>query len=98
MSSPQRTTRARWSGLLIAVVTLILVWLFVRDLDGAQLRRAFTSADLKLAGLAVLTTLLTYVIRAWRWQTMLKPLGHVRFAPAFRATVIGFFPFPMRAG
>jgi uncharacterized protein (TIRG00374 family) len=98
MSSSPSTSRARWSGALIAVLTLVLVWLFVRDLDGAALRRAFTSADMRLVGLAVLTTLQTYVIRAWRWQTMLRPLGQVHFGPAFRTTVIGFFPFPARAG
>jgi uncharacterized protein (TIRG00374 family) len=98
MPNPPSTSRARWSGALIGLLTLVLVWLFVRDLDGAALRRAFTSADLKLVGIAVLTTLQTYVIRAWRWQTMLRPLGQVHFAPAFRTTVIGFFPFPARAG
>src|SRR5688572_8509621 len=98
MPNPPSTSRARWSGALIGLLTLVLVWLFIRDLDGAALRRAFTSADLRLVGLAVLTTLQTYVIRAWRWQTMLRPLGHVHFGPAFRTTVIGFFPFPARAG
>jgi uncharacterized protein (TIRG00374 family) len=98
MSKPHSTIRARWSGALIAVLTFFLLWLFFRDLNGAELRRAFASADLRLVGLAVLTTLQTYVIRAWRWQTMLRPLGHVHFAPAFRTTVIGFFPFPARAG
>jgi len=98
MSQPQSTTRARWSGALIAILTGALLWWFIRDLDGAALRRAFTSADMRLVGLAVLTTLQTYVIRAWRWQTMLRPLGQVHFGPAFRTTVIGFFPFPARAG
>src|SRR5688572_28482566 len=98
MPNPPSTSRARWSGALIGLLTLVLVWLFIRDLDGAALRRAFTSADLRLVGLAVLITVQTYVIRAWRWQTMLRPLGHVHFAPAFRTTVIGFFPFPARAG
>ena len=98
MPNPPSTSRARWSGALIGLLTIVLVWLFIRDLDGAALRRAFTSADLTLVGLAVLTTLQTYVIRAWRWQTMLRPLGQVHFGPAFRATVIGFFPFPARAG
>jgi len=98
MSNLQSTSRARWSGALIALLTIVLVWLFVRELDGAALRRAFMTADLRFVGLAVLTTLQTYVIRAWRWQRMLRPLGRVHFSPAFRTTVIGFFPFPARAG
>ncbi len=100
MSSSSSTTR-RWSGLLIAALTIFLLWLFVRDLDGTELRRAFASADLRLVALAVVTTLQTYLIRAWRWQTMLRPLGQVRFGPAFRTTVIGFtatFLLPARVG
>src|SRR5262249_26105912 len=62
------------------------------------LRQAFEAADFKLIAVAVLTTLQTYLIRAWRWQTMLKPVGRVGFWRAFRATVIGFFPFPARLG
>lgn len=101
MSSSPRTFRIPWSGGLIAGLTLLLLWLFVRNLDGQELRNAFARADLRLVGLAVLTTLQTYLIRAWRWQTMLRPLGHVRFGPAFRTTVIGFtatFLLPARVG
>ncbi len=77
------------------------MWLFVRNLDGAELRRAFGAADLSLVGLAVLATLQTYLIRAWRWQALLRPLGRVPFGPAFRITVIGFtatFLLPARPG
>jgi len=101
MSSPPRTIRVPWSGLLVAGLTAVLVWMFVRDLDGAALQHAFATAHFGLIALGVLTTLQTYLIRAWRWQTMLKPLGHVRFGPAFRTTIIGFtatFLLPARAG
>jgi len=101
MSTPASTKRIPWSGILIAGLTLLLLWLFVRNLNGEELRHAFARADLRLVGLAVLTTLQTYLIRAWRWQTMLRPLGHVHFGPAFRTTVIGFtatFLLPARVG
>ena len=80
---------------------MFLLWLFVRNLDGAELRRAFASAHLGLLALAVVTTLQTYLIRAWRWQALLSPLGAVRFGPAFRTTIIGFtatFLLPARVG
>lgn len=44
---------------------------------------------------------LTYVIRAWRWQYLLRPIGPTRFRTAFRTTVIGFAALgvlPARAG
>jgi uncharacterized protein (TIRG00374 family) len=45
--------------------------------------------------------ILTYVIRAWRWQYLLHPIGPTRFRTAFRTTVIGFAALgvlPARAG
>ncbi len=80
---------------------MFLLWLFVRNLDAAELRRAFASAHPGLLALAVVTTLQTYLIRAWRWQALLSPLGAVRFGPAFRTTIIGFtatFLLPARVG
>jgi uncharacterized protein (TIRG00374 family) len=50
---------------------------------------------------AVATTMLTYALRALRWQYLLAGLGPTRFPVAFRATVIGFaasFLLPARAG
>ena len=41
------------------------------------------------------------VLRALRWQYLLAPIGHTRFVPAFRTTVIGFAAsavLPARAG
>jgi glycosyltransferase 2 family protein len=98
MSNPNKASRARWSGIAIAVITIGSLWVFALDLNPAELKRAFASADFRLVGLAVITTLQTYAIRTWRWQTMLRPIGSVRFWRAFRATVIGFFPFPARLG
>lgn len=101
MSSPTPASRIPWSGLIVAAVTLALLWWFVRDLDAGELRRAFASANPWLLAAAVLTTLQTYLIRAWRWQVMLAPLGTVHFGPAFRTTIIGFtatFLLPARVG
>jgi glycosyltransferase 2 family protein len=51
--------------------------------------------------LALVATFATYVLRAWRWQSLLAPIGATRFSVAFRTTVIGFaasFLLPARAG
>jgi uncharacterized protein (TIRG00374 family) len=71
-------------------LTVFLVWLFVRNLERAALQRAFASANWGLLALGVVITLQTYLLRTWRWQALLRPLGPVRFAPAFKATIIGF--------
>lgn len=90
-----------WSGVAITALTAGLLWWFVKDLDGAELGRAFSAANPWLLGVAVLVTVQTYFIRAWRWQTLLSPLGDVGFGPAFRTTVIGFMAtalLPARVG
>jgi len=101
MSSSPHTFRIPWSGLLIAGLTALLLWAFARNLHWSEVRQAFATANLGLITLAVLTTLQTYLIRAWRWQALLRPLGDVPFGPAFRTTVIGFtalFLLPARVG
>jgi hypothetical protein len=47
-------------------------------------------ADRTWIAAAVVMTLFGYVLRAWRWQALLRPIGAVRFRTAFRTTVIGF--------
>ena len=62
-----------------------------------QVRRA--RLDLLIAGFVAVV--LTYVIRAYRWQYLLNPIGPTRFRTAFRTTVIGFAALgvlPARAG
>ena len=93
--------RSRLRTVAICLLTVGLLAFFLRNADWsavwAETRRA---QPLYLAG-ALLLTALTYVIRAFRWQYLLAPLGSVRFGPAFRATVIGFaatFLLPARAG
>jgi uncharacterized protein (TIRG00374 family) len=59
------------------------------------------SARADLLVVALVLTVLMYVVRAERWQYLLAPLGPTRFGVAFRTTVIGFaasFVLPARAG
>lgn len=94
-------TRVPWSGLIVAALTLALLYLLFRDVDLDQLLASFAAAHPGHLALVVVVTLQTYLIRAWRWQALLAPLGRVRFRPAFRTTVIGFtatFILPARVG
>jgi hypothetical protein len=93
--------RLRVRTVLILVLTLGLLAFFLRNADvGAiwsETRRARPSM---LLG-ALTATLFTYILRAFRWQYLLAPIGHTRFANALRTTVIGFaatFLLPARAG
>ena len=93
--------RLRWHTVFIAALTLGLLWLFFRNIELHETWRAITHARPGLILAAVVVTLLTYIVRAWRWQALLRPIGQARFRTAFRTTVIGFtatFLLPARIG
>lgn len=86
---------------LIFLLTLGLVAYAFRNVELASVWAETRRADPGLLVLAVLITGLTYAMRAWRWQSLLAPIGPTHFSTAFRTTVIGFaasFLLPARAG
>lgn len=93
--------RPRVRTALILLVTAGLLAFFLRGADMAGVWAETRRADPRLLFLALLATFLTYVLRAWRWQSMLAPLGPTRFSTALRTTIIGFAAsavLPARAG
>ena len=93
--------RFRWHTLFVAALTAGLLWLFFDNIDLEETWQAITHAHVGLIALAVLVVLMTYLIRAWRWQALLRPIGDAAFSTAFRTTVIGFtatFLLPARVG
>lgn len=93
--------RSRIRAVLILVFTIALLAFFFRDANFAEVWAETRRADPVLLVLAVSITALTWVLRAWRWQSLLAPIGRTHFGNAFRTTVIGFaasFFLPARAG
>jgi uncharacterized protein (TIRG00374 family) len=93
--------RSRIRTVLIIAVTLALLAFFFRDANFANVWAETRRADPWRLLAAVVLTGITYAFRAWRWQSLLAPIGATRFGNAFRATVIGFaasFILPARAG
>ena len=87
--------------IIVSVLAIALFAWFLRHANlgdvWLQVRRA--RADLLIAGF--FAVILTYVIRAYRWQFLLHPIGPTRFRTALRTTVIGFAALgllPARAG
>jgi len=88
------------TGIVIALAIGLLAF-FLRNADLAGVWAEIRHGQPLLLGLALITTMTTYVLRARRWQCLLAGIGPTRFATAFRATVIGFaasFLLPARAG
>jgi uncharacterized protein (TIRG00374 family) len=87
--------------IIIIVLSIGLLAVFLRgahlDVVWAEIRQA----NNWLLALSVAVTVLTMALRGLRWQYLLAPIGHARFWPAFRATMIGFAAsavLPARAG
>src|SRR5262245_25081291 len=90
MSSPPVRSRVPWHAILIAALTIGLVAWFLLNINIREAWHAMLAAHFGWIAVSVLVTFQTYVIRAWRWQSLLKPIGHASFRTAFRTTVIGF--------
>jgi glycosyltransferase 2 family protein len=92
---------SRVRTVLIFLLTFGLLAFFLRNADMRAVWAETRQARPGLLVGAIVITALTYVLRAFRWQYLLAPLGPTRFATAFRTTVIGFaasFLLPARAG
>jgi uncharacterized protein (TIRG00374 family) len=82
-------------------LTVGLLAFFLRGVDLGGVWEATRHADGRLLAVGIAVTMLTYALRAIRWQYLLAPIGPTRFSTAFRTTVIGFaasFVLPARPG
>jgi len=74
----------------LCLLAAALLWWFGRNLDWVEVRRALSTADPLLLIIAILIICLAYLVRAFRWGALLKPLGAARLTDLFVATTIGF--------
>jgi uncharacterized protein (TIRG00374 family) len=75
---------------LCLLAGLILLW-FGWNLNWAEVSGAIGRADWRLIAVAVAIVLVTYLIRAFRWRTLLAPLApEASVREAFAATTVGF--------
>ena len=99
MKTTLGSRKARTAAILIA--TLTLLWLFFRGANLGEIEESLLSAKPAPIFWSLVATMATYVIRAVRWQGLLRPLGRAGLASCFSATVIGFmvnFLAPGRLG
>jgi uncharacterized protein (TIRG00374 family) len=82
--------RSRVRTVLIFLLTVGLLAFFLRKANPADVWAETRRADPVLLLYAVIVTALTYLVRAWRWQSLLAPIGPTRYRVAFETTVIGF--------
>lgn len=80
----------RWRLAAGALVAVLLLAFFFRDMNWAALGRALAGARVVPLVAFVFLSVLIYLARAWRWGWLLQPLARVRFADLFSATMVGF--------
>ena len=69
----------------------LALWWFGRSMDWEQASAAIARADRGLIALAVAVVWLTYLLRAFRWKRLLRPLApRASLREAFAATTVGF--------
>ena len=76
--------------LFLLLLAVLILWWFGRKLDWAEVGRSVRAADWRLLAAGVFTVSLTYLLRAYRWRTLLKPLTASNLRPLFAATTVGF--------
>ena len=80
-----------WKHYLIGIaVSLAAGWLFMRAVPLDQMGQALKAMDPIYLLPNVAFYLLSYVIRAWRWHFLMRPVARVKFRPLFAALMIGF--------
>lgn len=92
----------RWQnlGLNLGISLFFLDFVFA-DISLTEVIKAIASADYRMLLLSMLMVIIHMYFRTIRWQWLLKPMGQVKFWPAFRAFVIGITGntvLPARAG
>lgn len=93
--------RSPLRAVLVLAAGIALLALFLRNVDLRGVAAQITHADPLWLGLSLATMVVNLAVRAWRWQYLLEPLGHVGFGNSFRATAVGFAAsnvLPLRAG
>ncbi|MCU0612620.1 MAG: flippase-like domain-containing protein [Candidatus Eisenbacteria bacterium] len=90
-----------WRLLLGIAVSAFFLWLVVRKMDFHEAVASLRQVNWLLTIPAVALFLASFVLRAFRWQVLLHPVGRVGFTSSFRALMIGFMGnsiFPARMG
>ena len=84
----------RWQSVLVFLLSVALIAWFLSGVDLHDLERVLARAHLAWITAAVGAVLLTYLVRAWRWQVLLAPIvagkASVSFRNSFRISVMGF--------
>jgi glycosyltransferase 2 family protein len=75
---------------ILALVAVLILWYFGKDLEWHEVRRSLRQADILYLFSAVLIICFGYVIRAIRWKVLLQPITQSSLRELFATTTVGF--------
>ena len=79
---------------LFAAIGVFLVWLSIHnipDKDIETTKQSIKDADYLIVAISAIISLLAHVVRAWRWDMLMEPIGHkITFKNSFCAVMIGY--------
>lgn len=94
--------RLGWKGTLGIVLSAILVWYTLREVDPGAVWQQVRVANFWLLGASIAVAVLGYLLRAFRWRILLLPVDPTTgLGNRFKALVIGFMAnnlLPARVG
>jgi uncharacterized protein (TIRG00374 family) len=76
--------------ILLSLIAVLILWYFGRSLDWTEVARSLKQANPLLLLISVLIICFGYLLRAFRWRTLLKPLAESNLATLFEATTVGY--------
>jgi hypothetical protein len=79
---------------LFAAIGAGLVWLSIHnipDKDIETTKQSFKDADYTIVTISAIISMLAHVMRAWRWNMLMEPIGHsISFKNSFAGVMIGY--------
>ena len=80
----------KWKYIFAAGVSLVFLWLAFRQFDFGEAHDAIAAADLRFVLPALAAYLVSFIVRTYRWQIMLKPVRSLPLKNLFQYLVIGY--------
>src|SRR5262249_25347563 len=91
---PQRARLTKpLKSLGLLCLGVVILWWFGRGLNWLEVRARLGHAGWRILALAVVVISLTYLLRAYRWRALLRPLAKAELRDLFIANVVGFSAF-----
>jgi len=76
---------------LSLAVAVFLFWYLYKDIDFNEMLVRLKKANLNWIYLSLVLTMLSHLLRAWRWNMLLEPLGYkLKTSRTFLAVMVGY--------